>query len=254
MPARRISLKFLLLVALTGVFVSSSASIALFVPNVSAVEAVYWTGTSMLNYAPNLGEAFYRNNVVMAFTFINSFAYLLIVSFIVASFVDMLSGFNMGGRRMLKKIGGMKDHFVVCGYGKVGEKVCDLLEENGLGYVVIEKRKEVADWLREREIPVIEGDAVNPKVLEKAGITKARGLVASVSNDADNVFIVLTAKEMNPKLILGARAHSEAVVSKLHHAGAEIVVLPEIVGGLELGREILKLGSTYMEKLVSKGG
>jgi voltage-gated potassium channel len=131
-------------------------------------------------------------------------------------------------------------HVVVCGYGKIGEKVCEVLEQSKKDYVVIEQEPGIAKLLREMGMHVIEGDATHSRILKMAGIEKAKALVTTFSNDTNNLFVILTAKELNPNLVIATRAVSEEVVTKMHRAGAEIVVLPEIVGGVELGKEMVR--------------
>jgi voltage-gated potassium channel len=105
---------------------------------------------------------------------------------------------------------------------------------------VVDRNPKTIKLLREMNIPVVEGDATHSKVLKTAGIERAGGLIAALGNDTKNVYITLTARELNPNLIIASRAVSEEVVSKLHRAGAEIVVLPDVVAGLELGNEIIE--------------
>jgi len=140
----------------------------------------------------------------------------------------------------MKKPESLEGHVIVCGYGKIGEKVCEVLEQSKKEYLVIDQNPTIAKLLREMRINVIEGDATHSRVLKMAGIEKAKGLATTFGNDTNNVFVVLTARELNPNLLIASRAVSEEVVSKMHRAGAEIVVLAEVVGGMELGKEIVR--------------
>lgn len=139
----------------------------------------------------------------------------------------------------MKKTDSLEGHIIVCGYGKIGEKVCEVLDEHKKEYLVIDQNPTIANLLREMKINVVEGDATHSRILKMAGIEKARALVTTFSNDTTNVFVILTARELNPNLLIASRAVSEEVVSKMHRAGAGIVVLPEVVGGVELGKEIV---------------
>ena len=140
----------------------------------------------------------------------------------------------------MKKPETLEGHVVVCGYGKIGEKICEVLEQSKKGYIVIEENPAIANLLRSMKINVVEGDATHSRVLKMAFIEKANALVTTFGNDTNNIFVTLTARELNPNLLIASRAVSEEVVSKMHRAGAEIVVLPEVVGGMELGREMVK--------------
>ncbi|MCX6775668.1 MAG: NAD-binding protein [Candidatus Micrarchaeota archaeon] len=140
----------------------------------------------------------------------------------------------------MKKNESLEGHIVVCGYGKIGEKVCEVLEEHNKEYLVIDQNPSIAKLLMEMKVNVVGGDATHSRVLKMARIEKARGLVTTFANDTTNVYVILTARELNQNLLIASRAVSDEVVSKMHRAGASIVVLPEVVGGMELGREIVK--------------
>jgi voltage-gated potassium channel len=213
-------------------------------------EAAYWTACS-LTWSHCENDVLYTD-AVKFMSIVNGLTAEGILLVLLWTVSERILGIDLGVRRMKRKIDTMKNHFIVCGYGRVGEKVSEILEQNRIEFIVIEKRKDLADQLKENGTPVIEGDSLNPRTLEKAGIGRARGLVSTLGADSDNIFLSLTAKELNPNIMVAARAHSESVVSKLHKAGATIVVLPEIVGGLELGREILQLQETHKSKLISR--
>jgi voltage-gated potassium channel len=140
----------------------------------------------------------------------------------------------------MKKTESLEGHVVVCGYGKIGEKVCEVLDDSKREYVVVDNNPTIAKLLRETKINVVEGDATHSRVLKMARIEKAKGLVTTFGSDTNNVFVILTARELNPDLLIASRAVSEEVVNKMHRAGAGIVVLPEVVGGMELGKEIVR--------------
>lgn len=141
-----------------------------------------------------------------------------------------------GIERMKKK----KNHFVVCGYGRVGRYVCDTFEKNNVDYVVIDKSSEKITTLNKKKITCVEGDALEPEVLKSAGIRKAKGLIATLDTDANNVFCIMAAKDLNEFLILGAEATNEESVDRLHEIGANIVVYPAVVGGEELANAALQ--------------
>lgn len=244
----RVSPQALLIIFIIGLFVISTALLAQ--QGNKFEDAIYWSACTLtwshceitIIYTP----------AIKILSIVNGLATIIVVLVLLYTLGENVLGLDIRGIKMKKKIENLKGHFIVCGYGRVGEHVCTIFDENGIDYVVIEKRKEIVDSLKEKGVLVIPGDATDPRNIEKAGVTKARGLVSTMGSDADNIFVVLAAKEVNPYLTIASRAYSEAAVKRLHKAGAEIVVLPEIVGGLELGKEILKLGTTYKEKLISR--
>lgn len=157
-----------------------------------------------------------------------------------------------GGIGMQRKIDGMKNHFIVCGYGSLGKTICEALHSEGVDYVVVDADSKITSSLMDEGIPVLEGDARDVKTLEKAGVNRAKMVVSALGSDADNVFLVLTVKELNPNIGIATRAYTEGAIGKLHRAGAELIVMPEIIGGLELAREILNLDESHLQRLVSK--
>jgi voltage-gated potassium channel len=131
-----------------------------------------------------------------------------------------------GRRRMERKIGSLTDHYLVCGFGRIGEVVCRELASKPVPFVVIEQREERVRKAEEAQHLVLEGDASDEKVLLAAGVMKAKGLFATLPNDAHNVFVTLTAKELNPSLFVVARAETDRSERTLTHAGADKVIFP----------------------------
>ncbi len=134
-------------------------------------------------------------------------------------------------RRMSKKTHELKDHYIVCGYGRMGRTICDGLFENKVPFVVVENDPKKIEIMIEKNLLYINGDATSDEVLLEAGIKQAKGLVAVVRTDAENVFATLSARELNPKLFIVARGIDEGTESKLKKAGADRVVLPYELGG-----------------------
>jgi len=235
----RWKLDYLVAFIIIVVFALSVSSLV-FISNIQLSIALYWTAATVFSVPGLVLDVphFYELWTVQVFTFINGLAYLILVTFITAKFVNILSKIDVHKREMKRKIDSMSDHVIVCGYGIVGEKACEVLDDHTMAYVVVDRDPRVVKLLREMNVPVVLGDATHSKVLKVAGIERAGGLIAALSNDTKNVYITLTARELNPNLLIASRAVSEEVVSKMHRAGAEIVVLPEVVAGLELGKEI----------------
>ena len=131
-------------------------------------------------------------------------------------------------RRMLAEL---SQHFIVCGYGRVGRNVVTELQSEQLPFVVIEPQPEKVATVQASGALAVQGDAAVEGVLRQAGIERARGLVACAKTDADNVFIVLTARSLRPDLIIVARADVEESEAKLRRAGASRVILPYHITG-----------------------
>jgi voltage-gated potassium channel len=163
-------------------------------------------------------------------------------AFITAFVVELDLTNVLRSRRMTGRIDDLKDHVIVCGVGRTGTEVVRELEQTGAPWVVIEQDPERVATLR-KELPealVVEGDATRDAELEAAGIHRARGLVASLSHDTDNLFICLSARDLNPGLAIVARASQEETRDKLFRAGASHVVSPEISGGIRMASMLLR--------------
>ncbi len=156
-----------------------------------------------------------------------------------------------GRRRMERKIGSLTDHYLVCGFGRIGEVVCRELASKPVPFVVIEQREERVRKAEEAQHLVLEGDASDEKVLLSAGVMKAKGLFATLPNDAHNVFVTLTAKELNPSLFVVARAETDRSERTLTHAGADKVISPYAMGGHRMAQAALRPAVVDIIELVT---
>ena len=139
-------------------------------------------------------------------------------------------------RRTQKMIDSYSDHFIVCGFGRVGRQVARDLRAAGARYLVIDTNPEHREAARAGGVILIEGDPADDEVLTQAGITRARGVIACVDSDAENIFIALTARELCPKIVIIARASAEESEKKLLRAGADRVISPYKTSGAAMAR------------------
>jgi voltage-gated potassium channel len=139
-------------------------------------------------------------------------------------------------RRTLKAIEATSDHYIICGFGRVGRQVARDLRAAGARYVVIDALHENRELAAGVGVRFIEGEATEDEVLRAAGIMRARGVIACVDSDADNIFITLSARELRPDMAIVARAASEDSESKLLRAGATRVISPYKTSGTEMAR------------------
>ena len=139
-----------------------------------------------------------------------------------------------GRRRMEAAIRKLNGHYILCGYGRVGRQVAAEFALGGVPFVIIEQEPETVEECLAEGYLTLRGEASNDGVLEEAGIQRAKGLVAAVDSDADNVFVVLSARKLNPKLHIVARASSDESAAKLEIAGADRTLSPYAVGGRRL--------------------
>ncbi len=146
----------------------------------------------------------------------------------------------LGRRRMNKKIDVLKDHYIICGFGRVGEQVAHELASEGIAFVVLDNNRDSLERCAARGYYFIEGDASSDERLKNAGILRAKGLVAATDSDADNVYVILSAKSLNNKLFVVARANIDESEHKLRKAGADRVLSPYSIGGRRLASLLLR--------------
>jgi voltage-gated potassium channel len=140
----------------------------------------------------------------------------------------------ISGVKEMKKIGNLTGHYIVCGAGRVGYNIGRRLTEKKREVVFIEKDTDVIKKLKSEGHFVIDVGPIDEDVLISAGIKKARGLAASLGDDSKNLLLVLTARDLNKRLKIAVRAGGDSIVSKLKKAGADLIILPELVGGEKL--------------------
>lgn len=145
-------------------------------------------------------------------------------------------------RRMLKKLNALRAHYIICGFGRMGKKICTELKENRADFAVIEKNPDEIENLKELNYVYVEGDATDDEALQQAGIRNAKGLVAVLPTEAENVFTTLSARELNREIFIVARAVEEETESKLLRAGANRVVKPYVIGGHRMAQVLLRPG------------
>ncbi len=141
----------------------------------------------------------------------------------------------LGRRKLEKNISKLKNHWIICGFGRIGKIICDDLAADGTKFVVIEKNTAKTEGLDDRYL-YLNMDATSEEALLEAGIMNARGIVTAVYSDADNVFIVLTAKGLRPDIFVLSRASEANNEGKLLRAGANRVMSPYLIGGSRMAQ------------------
>jgi voltage-gated potassium channel len=146
----------------------------------------------------------------------------------------------LGKRRARKAIMKMHDHFIICGFGRVGRNAALELRKTGAHFVVVDRSEQRVARATEAGMTALVADATRDDTLREAGIEQARGFVAALATDADNVFVILTARNLNPKLTIVTRASEEESESKLRRAGADIVFSPYSMAGQKLAQSLVR--------------
>ncbi len=157
----------------------------------------------------------------------------------------------VGRSRLEKKIKELKDHYIICGYGRMGRIIAKELRSERVKFAVIEKNAVVHG---KEEAFVVKGDATQDEILKEVGIERAKGLISVLPTDAENLYVVLSAKGLNPDLFIVARAGEEGSEQKLLRAGADRVISPYHIGGLRIAHTVIKPAVVDFIELATKSG
>ena len=154
--------------------------------------------------------------------------------------VELEIGDVLGKRRNKRMIEKLKDHFIICGFGRVGRGAAAELRHAGAPFVVVDSSPQRAELALQSGMHALAADATRDEVLRAAGVDRARGLVAALATDADNLFVLLSAKGLNPKLYVATRAAEEGAEEKMRRAGADAVYAPYAITGHRLAQSLLQ--------------
>ncbi|MCX7548157.1 potassium channel protein [Xanthomarina sp. F1114] len=199
----------------------------------SWIDALYMTVITITTVG--FGEVQPLDESSKVFTVFLILTSVVIVGYAISVITEyILSRNNFEGlkqRKMQKKIDSLKNHIIICGYGRNGKQAAKKLLAYNKEFVIIERNKELAEKHQSEEVPFIIGNANEDETLLHAGIEHAVTLISALPNDADNLFVVLSSRQLNSKLNIISRASQEASYKKLKLAGADNVILPDKIGG-----------------------
>ena len=165
--------------------------------------------------------------------------YAYAISIITSSLVEGNVRLLLRGRAF-RKGKKMKNHTIICGYGRIGRQVAEELLAYNMPFLVIDNKPEVVISNQDKEIKFLEGDATKDEILLKAGIENAKALISALPLDADNLYVSLSARALNGNLTIISRGSSQSAEKKLHIAGVNHVILPEKVGGAHMAKLVAK--------------
>jgi voltage-gated potassium channel len=237
-PARHVvlSFTFLLLVILTGAFgYAVIEGWGFFESLYMAIITITTVGFREVHELSITGQVF---TICLIFFSLGAIAYSgsSLMQFVVEGQLREI----FGRKHMEKKISSLENHFIICGYGRIGAFICNELKAKPVPFVVVEKSPALCEKLAADGFLFVQGDATGDDALIHAGILRARGLVTAVTSDADNVFITLTARGLNPHLFILARAGETNSETKLKRAGASKVISPYTIGAHRMAQAILR--------------
>ncbi|MFC1948916.1 potassium channel family protein [Chloroflexota bacterium] len=165
---------------------------------------------------------------------------LYALSGIIEYIIEGNLGTTWGRRRMRNRIQQLKGHFILCGYGRVGEEVANIFKEEDTPFVIIDNRPDCLARAEQSGYLYVEGDATSDEVLKEAGIENARGLVAALGTDVENTYVTLSARGLDPSLFITARASDAEAETKLKRAGANRIVSPNNIGARRMAMLALR--------------
>lgn len=214
----------------------------MFVEGWSFLDALYMTVITMSTVGFREVHPLSSSGMVFVITLIalgvGSFLYIItsLAEYVVAGH---LVG-ALGRRRMKKEIDSLNNHYIICGFGRVGQQVAAELKREGVPCVIIDNDPVSIERCISEGYLYIQGDASNDEVLKKAGIERVKGLVTATDSDADNVYVTLSAKNLRDNIFVVARANTEGSEHKLYKAGADRVLSPYSIGGRRLASLLLR--------------
>lgn len=189
----------------------------------------------LLEYAQPFTTNFY---LTVGVSVIDGIAKAVIIGFVLAAFIDFLTGIDLKSRFNIMTARGLKKHTIVCGYSALGETLCKQFRAKEQPFVVVEKNPQKAELLVDKGYVVINGDFTKTSVLHTAGLQNARAVVFSAGSDYVNMLGIVTARHMRNNIRIVARAKDEDTITKMQRGGAEFCLVPEIVTGIEIGEKI----------------
>ena len=241
-----VSLAALLTIGTTGYMVLESMSFvdALFL----AVITLSTVGFGTLKELSTPGKLFTIGLIVVG---VATFSYHLSQLFrilVEKGFVEV-----MERRRMNRKIEELEDHYIICGHGRIGSVVTGELQRSKRPLVVVESSPQVVEGLQGSGVLALQADALDQGSLKQAGVQRAKGLIALLPSDADNLYLILTARELNPTITIIARANDLSAERRLQQVGATHVISPHREGGKRIARMILNPAVTdFIEMATEK--
>jgi voltage-gated potassium channel len=221
-----VALLLLLVVFMTGIFGFR------FFSDYSWIDAIYMTVITIttVGYGEVMplspSEKIFVSLLIISSIFIVGYAISVITEYILSKNIGVLRQ-----KKVQRKLESMHDHIIVCGFGRNGKQAAQKLLAYNRPFVIIEKNEEVIDRFSDENTLFILGNAIEDEILLKAGIERASTLICATPNDADNLFVVLSARQMNKNLKIISRASEETSYKKMKLAGADNVIMPDKIGG-----------------------
>ena len=207
-----------------------------------AFDAFYMTVTTMTTVGYQEIHPLSRNGRIFNsfLIFFGVTTIFIAIGAMTQTIIEMELGDVLGKRRTKKMIDKLKDHYIICGFGRVGRGAASELQQAGVPFVVVDVNPERTERAQLAGMLAMAADSTQDDTLRRIGIERARGLVAALATDADNLFVLLSAKALNPKLYVATRAAEESAEAKMRRAGADAVFAPYSIAGHRLAQSLLR--------------
>jgi voltage-gated potassium channel len=239
---KRIVARFLYLLAAVAITLATGTAGFVLIEHYPPFDAFYMTlitmttvGYDEIHPLSHAGRVF--NSFLIAFGVTTIF---IAIGAMTQTIIEREFGEAIGKRRNKRMIDNLKDHYIICGFGRVGRGAAAELHHAGVSFVVVDSNPERVERAIFGGMLAVAADATRDETLHQVGIERARGLVAALATDADNLFVLLSAKGLNPGIYVAARAAEEGAEAKMRRAGADAVFAPYALTGHRLAQSLLR--------------
>jgi len=246
-PSGEITTRLIVLLIAIIIVIFSASIYYIYKATGSSYAATYFTLATLFDYSTITGSASVQlytvpNTVQFDTIFIvavvDGLAKAVLIGFVIATFINALMSLDIRAKMGNITARSMKNHVVVCGYSQLAERLCTEFRKRGTKFVIIEKSQDKVDILTDLGYRVIAGDFTKDETLKKAKVDSAQAIVFVSDSEFINLLGVVTAHHLYPSLRIVSKAKEESTITKMHRAGAELCIVPEIIAGLDIGNAV----------------
>ncbi len=246
-PSEEVTTRLIVLVVAAVMIVLSASVYYLYTITGNTYIAAYFTLSTLFDYSTITGASSLNLSSLSAPQFdstlavfvMDGLAKAVLVGFVIAAFINALMSIDIRTKMGSIAARSIRGHIVLCGYSQLAERLCVDMQKRGAKFIIIEKSQDKVDLLSDIGYKVIAGDFTSDEVLKKAKLETARAAVFVSDDEYTNLLGIVTAHHLYPELRIAAKAKEESTIPKMHRAGAELCIVPEVLAGLDMGDFIL---------------